>query len=55
MKNEILVVPGKHNMSLLVLTDSYLDGVRKDLQITSNLSAKVKAGITYILKGKFDI
>lgn len=52
--HEVLVVPGKHAMSVLVLTDTYPDGVRKDLQITSNLSAEVKAGITYFLKGKFD-
>ena len=52
--HEVLVVPGNHAMSVLVLTDTYPDGVRKDLQITSNLSVEVKAGITYFLKGKFD-
>lgn len=52
--HEILVRPGKHTMSVLVLTDTYPDGVRKDLQITTNLSAKVKAGVTYLVKGKFD-
>ncbi len=53
-KDEVFVVPGKHTMAVLVLTDTYPDGVRKDLQITTNLSAKVKSGITYILKGEFD-
>ena len=53
-KNEVLVVPGKHTLSILVLTDTYPDGVRKDLQITTNLSAKVKIGVTYLVKGKFD-
>ncbi len=53
-KNEVLVIPGKHTMALFVLTDTYPDGVRKDLQITTNLSAKVKPGITYYLKGEFD-
>lgn len=53
-KNEVLVAPGKHTMALLVLTDTYPDGERKDLQITSNLSAEVKSGITYFLKGEFD-
>lgn len=53
-KNEVLVVPGKHTMSVLVLTDTYPDGIRKDLQITTNFSAKVKAGVTYLVKGQFD-
>lgn len=52
--HEVLVDHGKHTMSVLVLTDTYPDGVRKDLQITTNLSAKVKAGVTYLVKGKFD-
>ena len=53
MNDDVLVVPGKHTISVLVLTDTYPDGVRKDLQITTNLSANVKAGITYSLKGNF--
>ena len=52
--NEVLVVPGKHTLSVLVLTDTYPDGARKDLQITTKLSVEVKAGTTYFLKGTFE-
>lgn len=53
-ENKVLLVPGKHTISLIVLTDTFPDGERKNLQISSNLSANVKPGITYILKGEFD-
>ena len=53
-KNKVSVVPGKHTMSVLILTDTSPDGVRKEVQITSSLSAKVNAGVTYLVKGEFD-
>ena len=52
--NKVLVIPRKHTISVLVLMDTYPDGVRKDLQVTTKIAAEVKAGTTYLLKGIFD-
>ncbi len=52
--NKVLVAPGNHQLSITVLTDTYPDGVRQDLQIMSKFSAEVKAGMAYLLNVKFD-
>lgn len=52
--NKVLVTPGNHQLSITVLTDTFPDGVRQDLQIMSKFSAEVKAGIAYLLNVKFD-
>ena len=52
--NKVLVAPGKHQLSITVLTDTYPDGVRQDLQIISKFSAEVKADMAYLLNVKFD-
>lgn len=54
INNEIYVGTGKNNLSVLVLTDTYPDGKRQDLQINLNLSADLKAGGKYLVIGKFE-
>lgn len=51
--DEILVAPGKHHMLLIVLTDSFPEGIRQDRQTMSYYSIETKADNTYLLKGKF--
>jgi hypothetical protein len=50
---EILVAPGKHEMSLLVVYESFHGDTPGDHQIQSRFSADVEAGSTYLLKGEF--
>ena len=50
--DEILVMPGKHEMSLLVVYESFHEDIPSDRQIVSRFSADVEAGSTYLLKGK---
>lgn len=50
--DEILVVPGKHNMSLLVVYKSFHEDTPSGRQIVSRFSADVEAGSTYLLKGE---
>lgn len=49
---EILVAPGKHDMSLLVVYESFHEDTPSDRQIVSRFSADVEAGGTYLLKGE---
>ena len=51
--DEVLVVPGKHNMSLAVIYEAFHEHKLRDRQILSTFSANVKAGGTYILRGEF--
>ena len=51
--DEILVAPGKHDMSVLVVYESYHEDTPSDRQIVSRFSADVEAGGTYLLKGEF--
>ena len=51
--NEVLVVPGKHNMSLAVIYEAFHEHKLRDRQILSTLSADVKAGVVYLLRGEF--
>ena len=50
--DEILVAPGTHNMSLLVVYESFHEDTPSDRQIVSRFSADVEAGSTYLLKGE---
>ena len=51
--DQILVAPGEHEMSLLVVYESFHANTPKDRQILSRFSADVKAGGTYLLTGEF--
>ena len=51
--DEVLVVPGKHNMSLAVIYEAFHEHKLRDRQILSTLSANVKAGGIYFLRGEF--
>ena len=53
IEDEILVAPGKHKMSLLVVYGSFHEDTPSDHQIVSRFSADVEAGSTYLLKGEF--
>ena len=50
---EILVAPGKHEMSVLVVYESFHGDTPSDHQIQSRFSANVEAGGTYLLTGEF--
>ena len=50
--DEILVAPGKHDMSLLVVYKSFHEDTPSGRQIVSRFSADVEAGSTYLLKGE---
>lgn len=51
--DEVLVVPGKRNMSLAVIYEAFHEHKLRDRQILSTLSANVKAGGIYLLRGEF--
>ena len=51
--DEILVAPGKHEMSLLVVYESFHTETPSDHQILSRFFADVEAGNIYLLTGKF--
>ncbi len=51
--DEILVDPGKHEMSLLIIYESFHENTPSDRQILSRFSADVEAGSTYLLTGEF--
>ncbi|MDE0554691.1 MAG: hypothetical protein OXI24_10775 [Candidatus Poribacteria bacterium] len=53
MDDEILIAPGKHEMSLLVVYESMHENTPSDRQILSRFSADVAAGRTYLLTGEF--
>lgn len=50
--DEILVVPGKHEMSLLLVYETFHEDTPSDHQIVSKFSANVEAGSTYLLTGE---
>ena len=50
--DEILVTPGKHDMSLLVVYESFDGDTPDNRQLQSWFSADVEAGSTYLLKGE---
>ena len=50
--DEILVAPGKHDMSLLVVYESFDGDTPNNRQLQSWFSADVEAGRTYFLKGE---
>ncbi|MDE0482694.1 MAG: hypothetical protein OXI67_08970 [Candidatus Poribacteria bacterium] len=51
--DEILVAPGKQDMSVLIVYESYDEGTRATVQTSSSFDADVKAGGIYLLKGDF--
>ena len=51
--NEILVAPGKQDMSVLIIYESFEEGARITAQTSSSFAADVKAGGTYLLKGEY--
>ena len=50
---EIVVSPGQHNMSVLIIYKSFDDVTLRPHQIVTNFSADVKAGSSYLLQGEF--
>ena len=48
--NEILVVPGKHDMSLSTILDRFDGDTPSTVQMMSIFSAEVEAGSTYLLQ-----
>ena len=53
---EILVVPGKHDMSVSTVHNTFTDEGRPNvIQAVSNFSADVKAGSTYLLKDEGEL
>lgn len=50
---EILVSPGQHNMSVRIIYRSFDDVISQPHQIVTSFSADVKAGGSYLLRGKF--
>lgn len=52
--DDVLVVQGKHEISLLLLTQYYPEGISEEHQTVVYYSINVKAGSTYLLKGYLD-
>lgn len=50
---EIVVSPGQHNMSMLIIYRSFDDVIPQPHQIVTNFSADVEAGGSYLLQGEF--
>ena len=48
--DEILVAPGKHDMSMATIHNAFDRDARSTVQTTSRFSADVKAGNTYLLR-----
>ena len=48
--DEILVAPGKHDMSMATIHNAFDRDARSTVQTTSRFSADVKAGGTYLLR-----
>lgn len=48
--DEVLVAPGKHDMSMSTIHNSFEGDARSTVQTTSRFSADVKAGGTYLLR-----
>lgn len=52
--DDIPVVPGEHNMSILAITGSFGENTPHDRQTMYKFSAEVKADRTYLLKGEYN-
>lgn len=50
---EVVVSPGQHNMSVQIIYRSFDDVIPQPHQIVTSFSADVKAGGSYLLRGKF--
>lgn len=50
---DVLVDPGKQDMSVLIIYESYDKGTRTTVQKSASFDADVKAGGVYLLKGDF--
>ena len=53
--DEILLAPGKRDMSMSTIHNSFDAGARSTVQTTSRFSADVKAGSTYLLKDEGEL
>ena len=53
--DEILVAPGKQDMSMATIHNSFEEGARSTVQTTSKFSADVKAGVTYLLRDRGEL
>ena len=53
--DEILVAPGKHDMSMSTIHNTFDGGARSAVQTTSRFSADVKAGGTYLLRDEGEL
>ncbi|MXV74251.1 hypothetical protein F4Z99_08230 [Candidatus Poribacteria bacterium] len=53
--DEILVAPGKHDMSMATIHNSFDGDARSTVQTTSRFSADVKAGGTYLLRDEGEL
>lgn len=52
--DDIPVVPGKHNMSLLAITESFGENKPHDRQSMYKFTAGLKPNETYLLKGEYE-
>ncbi len=53
--NEVLVAPGKHDMSMSTIHNAFDGDARSTVQTTSRFSADVKAGGIYLLKDEGEL
>ena len=53
--DEVLVAPGKHDMSMATIHNAFDGDARSTVQTTSRFSADVKAGGTYLLRDKGEL
>ena len=53
--DEVLVAPGKHDMSMSTIHNSFEGDARSTVQTTSRFSADVKAGGTYLLRDEGEL
>ncbi len=52
--NDVFVVPGTHDIALLLITYNYPAGESKETQTTKCLSIEVKADSTYLLTAEYE-
>ncbi|RKU29346.1 hypothetical protein C6497_06495 [Candidatus Poribacteria bacterium] len=52
--DDIPVVPGKHNMSILAITESYGENKPHDRQSMYKFTAELQPNRTYLLKGEYN-
>ena len=53
--DEILIAPGKRDVSIMTIYDSLHEGTRQTLQTVSKFSADIKTGGTYLLKDGIEL